>query len=135
MAATEISNFSGVWWRISLPPGWSARQDEECVTFQGDPPIGALQISSARKSEGVVTDEDLMEFGASKKAHLSPATHDRFSGFCAEYCKDGRSWNEWWLRCGDLLVYVTYNVELGSEEAERNAVTKIVASLKPASNV
>jgi hypothetical protein len=39
------------------------------------------------------------------------------------------------LRCGDLLVYVTYNVELGSEEAERNAVTKIVASLKPASNV
>jgi hypothetical protein len=129
---TEI--FDGIWWRVRLPSGWSGHPDKECATFRARPPRGALQISSARKDEGRVTDQDLKEF-AEGRVPLSTAlralTIGLFSGFSAEYSREGCFWKEWWLRSGHLMVYVTYNVEGGSEDSETAAVERIMASLEP----
>ena len=135
VANTAMSRtFDGAWWSVTLPLGWDGRPDKECATFQRNPPLGVLQISSARKDIGPVTAEDLREFAEERVAsgvQLLEVSHGPFSGFSAEHSKEGRFWREWWLRSGQLTVYVTYNVAQGNARIEKDEVERIIESLKP----
>lgn len=52
-----MSDYTSVFWSISVPAEWMGREDPECVTFERLAGVGALQISAARK-DSLVSDED-----------------------------------------------------------------------------
>lgn len=124
--------FASAWWSVELPQQWSGHPDGQCAAFRADPPLGVLQISAARKDAGPVTDQDLTEFAEERIAPEVPLDGVRFgafSGVTAKYRKDGLLWQEWWLRSGPLMVYVTYNVVQEHEASEQDAIASILASL------
>ena len=81
-----------------------------------------------------MSDRDLKEFARERIRGGTPLLKVRygpFSGFSVEYTKEQRFWKEWWLRSGNLMVYVTYNVILGKQNVEKEKVEKLLRSLKP----
>ena len=128
-------SFDGTWWSVILPPSWSGHADGECGTFQSSPPLGALQISSARRDIGPVTDDDLRDFAAERiTSGIRPenAAYGPFVGFSVEYRKGQHFWKEWWLRSEGLMIYATYNIK-GRDFLEKEDVERILSSLKPTS--
>jgi hypothetical protein len=116
-----------------MPEGWSAQEDSECVTFQAAKPIGALQISAAKKSTGSVTEAELRDFTKDDSltgVKLAPVTCGEFTGFTSSLTKDGRSWLKHWLRHGEVVVFVTYNVVARNDREELRKVRSILESLK-----
>jgi len=130
-------SFDGIWWSVDVPNNWRVRSDKECATFQRDPSLGVLQISSAKKERSPVTDADLSDFaneGTPTGTHLVRVAYSSFSGFTACFEKDDLTWRQWWLRSEGLMVYATYNVStLRLREAvnEQADVEKILMTLKP----
>ena len=120
------------WWSVDLPPNWSGHRDDACSTFCAEPSLGVLQISTARKETGPVSEDDLREFAADRIALGVPIEHAgfaTFSGFTASHQKNGLLWEEWWLRSGHLMVYATYNVDHNDATAEQVVVSRILSSL------
>jgi len=130
-------SFDGIWWSIEVPPGWHARGDDACATFQATPSIGAFQISSAQKGTNPITDADLEEFALGEipeGARLVEVAYGRFTGFTSSFQKDDSMWREWWLRAGGLMVYATYNVATRNSDAavaEQADVESMLATLRP----
>jgi hypothetical protein len=125
--------YKASWWSVDLPTDWRGYPDAGCSTFRADPPLGVLQISAARKDAGIVTDQELKEFAESRlgrEVTLRNAAFGNFAGLTAAYRKDGLFWEEWWLKAGCLMVYVTYNVVESGEAVEQAAITRILGSLK-----
>lgn len=94
------------WWSGDLPPGWTASTEGQCTTFRATPPLGALQISSARKDSGPIQDDDLKEFAnerLDRDTHLSAAAFGPFSGFSSEREEGALFWKEWWLCSGRIM--------------------------------
>ncbi len=94
---------------------------------------GALQISSARKDASAVTDEDLKEFASERvpsAVQLQGVSIGDFLGFAARYKREDRVWQEWWLRSGKVMVYVTYNVEEGQDTIAQEALSNILSTLR-----
>lgn len=117
-----------------MPAGWQAVENSECVTISGKNLLSAVQISAARNEAGLVTDEDLKDFAAERlgdQTSLCQINTPIFTGFYAEYIKKDTFWREWWLRSGDLMVYVTYNVDIKYRGTEMRQVDEIVRSLRP----
>jgi hypothetical protein len=130
--------FKSKWWSVRLPIGWQATESKECVTLQGTRLPSALQISAAIKDAGLVTDEDLTEFATERlgeRIALHEAALPEFAGFWAERVENGTYWQEWWLRHGNVLVYVTYNINEAFQKSESAEVSNIVRSLKPLNEV
>jgi hypothetical protein len=132
----SLSRFDGVWWSVSVPTGWIAQGEEKCATFRGTPPLGILQISSARKDVGPITDDDLREFAAEEVGtgeSLMEVSYGSFSGFAAVLRRGDLIWRQWWLRSGTLMIYATYNVSQHKEAdavSEQEFVERILRSLE-----
>ena len=128
------TTYESLWWSVELPPGWTAFTEGECTTLRATPPLGALQISSARKASGPIEESDLKEFAKERVGNhspLSPAAYGAFSGFTAVHTDDRLFWKEWWLRSGHLMLYVTYNVAKEYRNAETAYAEAILRSAKP----
>jgi len=128
-----VNVFKSSWWSVVLPPRWVASEGPECVTLRAQPPLGALQISAARK-ETDVTDEDLHDIARESAAPgtvFNRVNYRHCSGIAALYVKQGVVWQYWWLRAGHLMVYATYNVVEGAEDLEKDKLERILASLTP----
>ncbi|HMD72185.1 MAG TPA: hypothetical protein VKF41_12610 [Bryobacteraceae bacterium] len=124
--------YKSEWWSVELPAHWSGYPDAGCSTFRAEPSLGVLQISAVRKDTGIVTEEDLREFAEERIApglRLERVWFDALSGLMANYRRDGLHWQEWWLRSGPLMVYVTYNVSQEYAAAEQVAISSILCSL------
>ena len=120
-------------WSVDLPKGWTGRRDPECATFQANGSVGAFQISAAEKEHGPVTDEDLLDFASddlAERTMLSPVVYGLFSGFSLQKLKGNILWIKWWLRCGDLMVFATYNGPRDVGEADLPLVSDILGSLR-----
>ena len=119
-------------WHLKMPLHWSFRNDEECVTFTGDPDLGALQLS-VREKETTVDNDDLRAFAADRadaKSHLEPIVISSLVGFYAQTVIDETLWREWWLRAGRVMVYITYNVEAAIAEGEGDIIDAMVSTLR-----
>ena len=126
--------FEAVWWSVKLPKGCSGKPDAECATLQANPALGALQISSARKETGLITDEDLHDFAKERMVsgiELREVTFGLFSGLSAQHFDDKIFCQEWWLRSEQLMVYVTYTVARGAKDMEVDQTRSILDSLAP----
>jgi hypothetical protein len=121
------------WWSVDLPPGWTASTGGECATFRATPPLGVLQISSARKNSASIQDDDLKEFAnerLDRDVQLSVVAFGPFSGFTSEREEKSLFWKEWWLRSGQVMLYVTYNVRSKYKRSEMDAVEAILRNAR-----
>jgi hypothetical protein len=121
------------WWSVHLPTKWQVKEDKECVTLLGEHFNSALQISSARKENSAVTDEDIKDFANGRirdTVAFLKVEFAVFSGYYSEHIGDGVFWREWWLRSGKLLLYASYNVDEQFKKAETAIVDDIIISLR-----
>ena len=125
--------FNGEWWTVQLPTGWHAAPEEHGASFWRTPRAGTLHLSSARKSAGPVSDEDLKDFAAERLTaghQLQRAESRAFSGFQCIRSDASLSWNEWWLKHGSLMIYATYVVPADkTSDLEEQEVLAILESL------
>lgn len=118
-------------WSLTVPDGWHARHDPECVTLESEPPVGALQISAAFKGAPVL-DQDLRELASD---HLEAGAVARavvageFVGFEIAYSVGETVWRQWYLRREDQALFVTYNCHAGDRGREDSSITEVLASL------
>jgi hypothetical protein len=128
-----MNQYISQWWTVQLPDGWSADEDTTCVTIHFKPALGALQLSAARNSTNIVTDDDLRELA---KEHLDAGARIKsvicglFTGFYLHYSYNEIYQRQWWLRCGDTVILATYTSDLKIKGQEDIAVDNILNTLK-----
>jgi hypothetical protein len=84
--------------------------------------------------------EDLFDFANDRLSNLkipSLPKHVVFgqnTGISISYVTENARWREWWLRSNDLIIYVTYNVDIEVDDAvtqiEKDTIDHILCSLK-----
>jgi hypothetical protein len=120
------------WWSVEVPPTWQASRDAVCTTLTAEPPVGALQISAARKMERKPTDADLRQIARQRSSAGTPLETVRLgdvTGFAVQYSKDGEHWREWYLRAGPTVLFVTYTCDERERGTEDAAVDQALSSL------
>lgn len=129
-----LTRYRGSWWSIALPDGWEGYAEESWHTFHARDRLGVLQVSAVRKDSDAVSDLDLLAFAKERLPADTPLnTFDGpgWQGLRAEYRDDGLFWQEWWLRSGHLMLYVTYGVDEERLSQESETVRLMVDSLAP----
>jgi len=117
-------------WSISIEPNWQMTEDSECVTIYNDNGVGALQISSARKISGMVTQEDLDFYNKPEWGVPEKCVAGEFSGQRYTFAKDGHYWTWWIVGKNSTLLRITYNCLSGNESFEDQSVKSMLNSLK-----
>src|SRR5262245_58775244 len=119
-------------WSLAIAEGWESRNDPECLTFVRPDDIGALQISGALKDAGSVTDDDLawMIEENPPAAASRPCTVGAFVGVSQGYADGGRWWRRWFLRNGNLALFVTYNCTAQDAGVEDVDVDRMLSTLR-----
>ena len=129
------SQYKSVWWKAKVPGDWDTNEDDVCVTFKSQRWSGAIQVSAAIKAAAQVTDADLRELADQRIANrqVKIVTTAKFEGIHVEYLDNDNFWREWWLRSGNLMVYITYNVEKQLQVVERATIEEFINGLEPLS--
>jgi hypothetical protein len=103
------------------------------VSLVGPSFIGALQIGSYKK-DGAVSEQDLTEFAdehLSAGARPVQVTFGVYAGFRIAYGADDEFWQQWYLRHGNQMLFITYNCPFESRTIEENEVAEVLSSLVP----
>jgi hypothetical protein len=127
-----MKTFASTLWEIELADGWTAEQEEECVTIIKSDTSGALQISAYQKQAGTISREELLDAtdcDAETQTHFQEKSCGDFSGFQLVYSEDDTFWRKWWLAKGRTLLFVTYNCELTKKDDEKAEINQMVGSL------
>lgn len=118
-------------WSISLPDDWEEEHDDEGVTLFDPQGSGSLEITTLEQDEPV--DDGFLEYMAEE--HLEAGAEPEevecgdFEGFELSYGDAEHYWREWYLRAGNLMLYVTYHCPLADEGSEDDAVDAILETL------
>jgi len=133
------------WYRLTLPEGWEADEDENPVALYHPDGAGALQVTAETprplppggkidvflmlraflKQTGVDFDESLAR--RSTERGLDRAFYE----YTAESPEEGKVvWRSWMVTNHDIVVFLTYACREEDEDRERELVDKIVASLE-----
>ncbi len=130
-----MKTHQGNYFTVSIPDTWEAEYDSEegiDVLF-GDNAHGEVQISSVIHDEEL-TPNDLMHIAEEDlQAGATPQELDLddFHGFWFDYSTKEEYWCEWYLCCGQLMLFVTYNCLVEDEGKDYDDVEKIIGSLLP----
>ena len=120
------------WWELRLLPGWSARQDPECLTLTKSDE-GALQLSGSVKTKGII-DPSEIQAHATRQARngtsLEKVSLGAFEGWSEEFLEKASYWRRYWLWHGNLLIFVTYNGSSTASRAEEADVRSMLCSLR-----
>src|SRR4051812_38558283 len=84
--------FESHFWSVMLPDSWCGNEDGLCATLTREQPLGALQLSAARKDAGPVLEDDLREFASdtlSLSAELRHIDYGCLRGLMAEEVRAG----------------------------------------------
>jgi hypothetical protein len=129
-----MRTFDSVWWTLAYPDNWAAEEDKACITILSESGFGAIQISSARNASRSATDEDLKDFARDQMevgGETKPIRCGDFSGFYLQYAPDNKWWQrQWWLRCDNIVMFMSYTCSLQDKGKEDSMVDSIVNTLK-----
>ena len=124
--------FSSRWWELKLAEGWTAEQDEDCVTICRPGGVGALQVSAYQKPDAI-TEADLLnvaDIDPDQKKQLAKSRCGDFEGlYLANSVNDGFH-RSWWLGSENTMLFVTYNCDPNSQAIEATDVDSMVSSLR-----
>jgi hypothetical protein len=128
-----VTEFKPKWWSVEIPKDWIVSEEADPVTISDPSNQVAVQISAARK-DSQVTDADLLEFASER---LGPNVKPKqiktsyFAGLFGQHTDPNFISREWWLRSGDLMLYVTFTRPIGIRSYDENVLEKLIDSLKP----
>lgn len=128
-----MKTYSGNSWALTLAPGWIGRGEDDAEVLYHPQGAGALRISAARK-EDAVTDEDLTGFAAQhpeEGARTEAVECGRFQGFRYEIEGENVLVRQWFLRAGELALFLTYNCSLEHAGEDDEALTGMLDTLSP----
>lgn len=120
------------WWIIELPAEWDAEQEEESIIISDEDSVGEIVITTLQKEQGDVTDADLKRYIADLEQQGGQAELvdvAEFQGYYFSYQEEGDAVREWYLRCDDLLLLVTYSCDLDNAGMDDGAVDDILSTL------
>ena len=120
------------WWILELPEEWQAEQDEETIIITDDDAVGEIAITTLKKDGDLVDDAELKAYaedieqqhGAGSAVEVS-----ELQGFYYAYREDDEAIREWYLRCDDLLVLITYVCDVSNAGMDDSAVDEILSTL------
>jgi hypothetical protein len=101
-------------WTIDVLPHWRPTHHAECLTLERTDEA-SFQLSSAKKTDGNIENDDLGPFMARAEAERwgEPLNvrHGALAGIEFTYIKEGSHWVRWYVFKGALLVFATLNGE------------------------
>lgn len=119
-------------YNINLPDGWTVENEADYTSFYLPDGIGDLIISSFER-EQEVTDDDLEEFAADhidSDVDSEEVEYGEFTGFSFCYDIDEEYLCEWYLKSGNLMLFITYSCALEDEDnSEEDIVESMLDSL------
>lgn len=119
-------------WEVDLPDEWVAVCDDGPAAICHPDGVGALQVSSFSKGS-LVTDDDLLDFAreySAADAQIYDLTCGDFQGIALTFVIDETYWRHWYLRCGQQMLFVTYNCSVGNRGIEDEEIELILTTLR-----
>lgn len=129
---TNMKEFITDFWKSNLPDDWSADHEAECDSLYHPDGPGILQVS-ALLQENAITQSDLKEFAkehVDSGASLETITAGSFDGITISYDVDENYWREWYLKAGNLFLFVTYHCPLADEGNEDDIIDTILETFQ-----
>jgi hypothetical protein len=111
---------------------WRVTEHPECITLERGSE-GALQLSSATKKTGVVSNEELVAHAESQNdgwGEAASTTCGQFDGVLFQYTDNGMQCSRWFLKNGSTLLFVTYFGSTRAQLLEYPEVQKILTTLR-----
>lgn len=121
------------WWSISLPDEWIAESDDEAIIIFDEDDVGTISIVDLKREEGDASQEDLLELAEElieQGLSAKPASVGDFVGIRFEYEEDEVFVIEWFLRCDDLVLLVSYDCDLDNKGMDVGMVEDILDTLE-----
>ena len=130
-----MKNYQGNYFTAEIPDTWNAEFDHEegLDVLYAENGLSEIQLSSVIH-EQELTPNDLMhiaEEDLQAGASLQEIDQGEFHGFWFDYQIDKEYWREWYLCCGQLMLFVTYNCPVEDEGKDSDEVDKIIDTLLP----
>lgn len=126
-----MKKYQSAYWQIDLPDHWQSEQIDGAVSLYDPASSGTLLISTIKEDE-VISDDYLEELVAehlAAGAELHEVEFGAFDGVTCCYEADEGYWCEWYLRHGQLLLFVTYDSSLEDEGSEDDMIDSMLETL------
>lgn len=121
------------WWIVDLPPEWSAEQDEDTIIISDEDGVGEIAITTLEKEVGLVTDTELLEYAQEVIDTFSlvaePVSVADLSGYYFSYIDEGDAVRDWYLRCDNLLILITYSCAYDNAGLDDASVNEILSTI------
>ncbi len=120
------------WWIIELPDEWEAEQDEEAILISDQDGVGEIVITTLQKEQGCVDDRELQSYAEDIFQAFGPGqsvTLAALQGYYINYLDGGDAIREWYLRCDNLLILITYSCDEDNAGMDDSAVDEILSTL------
>ncbi len=121
-------------WSINILDDWGLEESEDCVSiFSEENGVGVLQISSAKKEDGEVSEDDLIDITKRNSEDIKKAEKvvlGDFQGFAWEHHNNNEYWRKLTLYTGKIVLFITYNCDSKDKDIENAEVDKMLHSLR-----
>ena len=120
------------WWIIELPDEWDAQQEEETIVIEDRDGVGEIAITTLQKEQGNVDDTELQDYAADVIREFGrgqPVTVAELQGYYFSYLDGDDAIREWYLRCNNLLILLTYSCAADNAGMDDGAVDEILSTL------
>jgi len=121
------------WWSISLPDEWIAEEDDDAVIIFDEDEVGTIQIADLKKEGGDAQHADLMDMAEElidQGLKPQPASMGEFTGIKFVYEEEGSFVIEWFLRCADTVLLVSYDCDIENKDMDVSMVDEILDTLE-----
>jgi hypothetical protein len=126
--------YASSWWTLESA-GWQIDDTDESPAFLpcDTEREAALVVSAFRKPSGEIAAEELWEMLGAGSPPDAPRVAVRcgdFEGYHARYEEDGLCWRVWWLACGALHIYASFNCAPEDDGLHDAVLDWMLSSLK-----
>jgi hypothetical protein len=121
------------WWSISLPDEWIAERDEDAIIIFDEDEVGTIQITDLKREDGDASQEDLLALAedlVDQNLSYKPASMGDFVGIRFEYEEEDVFVIEWFLRCEDIVLLVSYDCDIDNKAMDVGMVEDILDTLE-----
>ncbi len=119
-------------WQLDLPDSWETEMVDDSDAFYDPQSNGTLLFSTVQEVQAI-TDEYLAELAEEHieaGAEFYDVEFGPFSGVTCCYEVDNEYGCEWYLKSGNVMLFITYNCPLDEEGIEDDVIEIILETLQ-----
>ena len=120
------------YWCLMLPVEWSAEQSGDVVLITDQDGIGELAMTTLVRESGAGEEMTATDVAKEESPEISvwhAADYGGFSGVTGQFKESESVIKEWYLTCGDALLYITYACDQEDDGLDAAAVDEILTTL------